>query len=74
MDVARIYAESYVEIPEMYQFFKGTEDILDSCILHKDDGANAHTEWLHLKDIIPVAHLGESHFQSINISSQVFVV
>ena len=24
--------------------------------------------------IQPVAHLGESHFQSINISSQVFVV
>ncbi len=27
--------------------------------------------WQILK---PVAHLGESHFQSINISSQVFVV
>ena len=24
--------------------------------------------------LLPVAHLGESHFQSINISSQVFVV
>lgn len=60
MDVARIYAESYVEIPEMYQFFKGTEDILDSCILHKDDGANAHTEWFHLKDIMPESTTGEN--------------
>ena len=28
----------------------------------------------HLYFTKPVAHLGESHFQSINISSQVFVV
>ncbi len=53
IDIARIYTESYVEIPEMYKFFKDTEDILNLCVQHKNDGGNAHKEWLSLEDIMP---------------------
>ena len=35
---------------------------------------NRRTEAHFYSSLEPVAHLGESHFQSINISSQVFVV
>lgn len=52
-DIARIYTESYVEIPEMWQFFQSTRAILDECVDKKELGANAHTEWIGVGDIMP---------------------
>lgn len=52
-DIARLHAESYVEIPEMRKFVQETRQTLEECIKHLEDGANAHTEWLSPDDILP---------------------
>ena len=52
-DIARLHAESYVEIPEMRKFVQETRQILEECIKHFEDGANAHTEWFSPDDILP---------------------
>lgn len=52
-DIARLHAESYVEIPEMRKFVQETRQILEECIKHLEDGANAHTEWVSPDDILP---------------------
>lgn len=52
-DIARLHTESYVEIPEMRKFVQETCQILEECIKHLEDGANAHTDWLSPGDILP---------------------
>lgn len=52
-DIARLHAESYVEIPEMRKFVQETRQILEECIKHLENGANAHTEWVSPDDILP---------------------
>lgn len=52
-DIARIYTESYVTIPEVRQFVQETRQTLEYCIEHLKNGANIHTDWLSPSDILP---------------------
>ena len=52
-DIARIYTESYVTIPEVRQFVQETRQTLELCIKNLETGANMHTDWLSPSDILP---------------------
>ena len=56
-DIARIYPESYVTIPEVRQFVQETRQTLELCIKNLETGENTYTDWvsdwISPSDILP---------------------
>jgi len=64
-DIARIYTESYVTIPEVRQFVQETRQTLELCIKNLETGANIHTDWISPDNILP-EDMPQQDIQAIN--------